>query len=242
MHPPIAILATDALLVARGPGSKLSLLLRSPGGVAGSCAAPRIAEAAILRCRLPAVARCAQRLPAAAIPEHGLVTVMRIDMINDACRADQIVTRAFHAQRMIVQEGGAFRSPSIRAIERAGQRITLASVVPIALPLFAPANRAMERRTNGHDADLVDNADDGDGSTGNDNARDGFHRRARCSPEHIQNLPQTSRFCPFENCPPNKVLPGSHACDAQASSITFRFDRLRLSRRRLSFRAMRHSA
>ena len=69
-----------------------------------------------------------------------------------------------------------------------------------------------------------------------------FTVAARCSPEHIQNLPQTSRFCPFENCPPNKVLPGSHACDAQASSITLRLDRLRLNRRRLSFRAMRHSA
>ena len=187
MRPPIAILATDARLVARGPGVELSRDLTSPGGLS---AAPGIAEAAILRCRLPAVARCAQRLPAAAIPEHGLVTAMRIDMINDACRADQIVTRAFHAQRMIVQKGGAFRSPALRAIERTGQRIPLASVVPIALPLFAPANRAMERRTNGHDADLVDNADDGDGSTGNDNARDGFHRRGRAA------LPSISRIYP----------------------------------------------
>ena len=65
-------------------------------------------------------------------------------------------------------------------------------------------------------------------------------RRVRYSPEHIQNIPQTSPFCPFENCLADTVLPGSQACDAQASAITLRFDRLRLNRRRLSFRAMRH--
>jgi len=56
-------------------------------------------------------------------------------------------------------------------------------------------------------------------------------RRGRYSPEHSQNLPQTSRFCPFENCLADRVLSCSHACDAQASAITLRFDRLRLNRR-----------
>src|SRR5690606_39584261 len=132
MRPPIAILATDARLVARGPGSKLSLLLRSPGGVAGSCAAPRIAEAAILRRRLAAMARGTQRLPAAAIPEHRLITSMGIDVVDDAGWSDQVMTRAFHTQRMLVQERGAFRSPALRAVERTCHRIAPACVITIA--------------------------------------------------------------------------------------------------------------
>ena len=131
------------------------------------------------------MARGTQRLPAAAIPEHRLITTMGIDVVDDAGWSDQVMTRAFHTQRMIVQERGAFRSPSILAIERAGQRITLAGIVLVTLALVAPANRAMDRRTHGHGADLDDADDDG---AGNDNAREGSSpSRARYSPEHSQN-------------------------------------------------------
>jgi hypothetical protein len=68
---------------------------------------------------------------------------------------------------MIVQEGCTFRLPSLRAIERAGDRITLALVVTVALTLLAPTNWAMERWTNGQGNDLDDDG------TGNNNARDG---------------------------------------------------------------------
>lgn len=138
-------------------------------GGAASCTAPRIAEAAITPGRLSAMARRAQRLPASAIPEHHLVATMRIDVVDDTGRADQIVTFAFHAKRMIVQEGGALRPPPLRAVERTGNRIAMAGIVLVALTLLAPANRTMDRRADGHGADL----DHGDGGAGNNNARDG---------------------------------------------------------------------
>jgi len=74
---------------------------------------------------------------------------------------------------MIVQERGAFRSPALRAVERTCHRIAPACVITIALTLLAPANRAMDRWADGHDAGL-DDGDDGNGDdTGNDNAREG---------------------------------------------------------------------
>ena len=116
------------------------------------------------------MARGTQRLPAAAIPEHRLITTMGIDVVDDAGWSDQVMTRAFHTQRMLVQERGAFRSPALRAVERTCHRIAPACLITIALALVAPANRAMDRRTHGHGADLDDADDDG---AGNDNAREG---------------------------------------------------------------------
>lgn len=63
---------------------------------------------------------------------------------------------AFHAQRMIVREGCTFRQPALRAVERAGDRIALALVITVALTLFAPANCAMDRWTDGHGVDPGD--------------------------------------------------------------------------------------
>ena len=88
---------------------------------------------------------------------------MRIDVIDDARRADQIMTLALHAERVLVQEGNAFGTPTFRAIECAGNRVTRALVVTIAFTLFAPSNRAMDRWADGHCMDL----DDGDGHNGN---------------------------------------------------------------------------
>src|SRR5690606_19512400 len=123
--------------------------------------------------RLPAVARRAQRLPAAAVPEHRLIAAMRIDVVDDAGRSDQIMARAFHAQRMVGEERRPLGAPALRAIERSGHRIAPACVITIALARFAPANRAMDRWADGHDAGL-DDGDDGNGDdTGNDNAREG---------------------------------------------------------------------
>lgn len=90
-------------------------------------------------------------------------------MIDDAGRADQIMTFAFHAKRMIVQEGGALRPPPLRAVERTRHRIALAGVVLVALTLLTPTNREMDRWADGNGVGL----DDDDGSAGNDNARDG---------------------------------------------------------------------
>ena len=95
---------------------------------------------------------------------------MRIYVINNACRTNQIMALAFHAQRMLVQKGGAFSAPAFRAVERTRHRIALAGIVLVTLPLFAPPNGTVDRRADRHGADLDD--DGGDGA-GNDNARDG---------------------------------------------------------------------
>src|SRR5690606_33039131 len=162
---------------------------RLPGGLrSGSpCSfrrrgAHRIAEAAILARCLPAVTGRTQRLPPGPVPEHRFIAAVRIDVVDDAGRLDQIMARAFHAQRMIVQERGAFRSPALRAVERTRHRIALAGIVTIALALLAPANRAMDRRADGHDAGLDDGEDGNGDDTGNDKAREGsFPSRARLS-------------------------------------------------------------
>lgn len=92
---------------------------------------------------------------------------MRIDVVDDTCRMDYAMLVTLAAQRMIVQEGCTFRLPSLRAIERAGNRITLALVIPVALTLLAPTNWAMGRWTDGQGNDLDDDG------IGNNNARDG---------------------------------------------------------------------
>jgi len=91
-------------------------------------------------------------------------------VIDDARRADQIMTFAFHAKRVVVQERGTFCAPPLRAVERAGLWIAPPRIVLVALTLLAPANRAMDRRTNGQGKDLDEADDDG---AGNNNARDG---------------------------------------------------------------------
>ena len=153
-------------LVARGHVIEIVGDLDSPGGLR---VAPRIAETAILCCRLPAVAGSTQRLPATAVPKHRLVTAMGIDVIDDVRRAYQIMSLALHAQRMLVQECGAFGAPALRAIERAGFWIASPRIVLVTLTLVAPPNGTMDWWTYGHDADL----DDGNDGAGNDNACDG---------------------------------------------------------------------
>src|SRR5690606_34758561 len=98
-----------------------------------------------------------------------------------------IMARAFHAQRMVGEERRPLGAPALRAIERSGHRIAPACVITIALALFAPANRAMDRWADGHDADLDGAGGDDDGG-GNDNARDGFHRRGRATVPSIASI------------------------------------------------------
>ena len=73
--------------------------------------------------------------------------------------------------------------------------------------------------------------------------KDGFvrDRAARASPELIPNLAPEPVFCPVENCPPHTFPSGAQGYAPPASSITFRFDRLRLNRRRLSLSEMTQS-
>ena len=106
--------------------------------------------------------------------------MMRIDVIDHTRGTDQIMALAFGAQRMIVQERGALRPPALRSVERAGDRITLASMVLVALTLLAPPNGTVDRWTDGHGAGL-DNADDDDGGARNDNAHDGDPSQALLS-------------------------------------------------------------
>ena len=102
------------------------------------------------------MARCAQRLPASAIPEYRLVAAMRIDVIDDGRRADQIMTLAFHAKRMLVQKGGTFSSPALRAVECACNWIAPSRIILVALTLVAPSDGTVDRWTNGHGADLIE--------------------------------------------------------------------------------------
>lgn len=111
---------------------------------------------------------------------------MRIDVIDDARRADQIVTLALHAKRVLVQESGTFGAPTLRAVERTSFWIASPCIVLVALTLLAPSNRTVDWWTNGHDAGLIE----GNDGVRNDNARDGSSPlQARYSPEHIENLP-----------------------------------------------------
>lgn len=106
---------------------------------------------------------------------------MRIDVIDNTGRADHVMTPAFHAQRMLVQKRGALRPPPLRAVERTSNGIALAGIVPVALTLVAPANRAVDRWADRHGAGL-DDGDDCDEDAGNDNAREGsFPSRALLS-------------------------------------------------------------
>ena len=60
---------------------------------------------------------------------------MWIDVVHDAGRADHVMVLAFHAQRMLVEEGLAFGSPALGVVERARHRIAGAIIVMVALTL-----------------------------------------------------------------------------------------------------------
>ena len=63
-------------------------------------------------------------------------------------------------------------------------------------------------------------------------------RPARASPEYIPFLTPSRAFCLIENCPADTFLLATGAYAPAASSITRRFDMLRLNRRLLSVSAM----
>src|SRR5690606_11709170 len=199
--------------------------------------AHRVAEAAILARCLPAVTGRTQRLPPGPVPEHRFIAAVRIDVVDDRCRTDHVMTTALDAERMRAQKCHPFGPPPLRAVKRADSRIPLAVMVPVALTLLTPSDRTVDGGSNGHGGDL----DDANGwCRKRQRPRGSSPSQARYSREHSQNIPHQSRFCPFENCPPNRVLPIPRSYDAQASSITLRRDSLRLNRCWLSFRVMMH--
>src|SRR5690606_18411566 len=115
-HPPIAILATDMFLARPGPEPVRLRLLRPPGGAAGSSAAQRMSEPAVPTGGLPAVARCAKRLPSVPVPEHHLVAAMWINVIDDVCRADHAMLFTVDTQRMLPEKRRTSRLPALRAV------------------------------------------------------------------------------------------------------------------------------
>ena len=82
----------------------------------------------------------------------------------------------------------------------------------------------------------------GPGGTINPPGKQVQGRDARASPEHSQKTTSIRRFCPFEKCSANTLLASAHRCAAPASSITLRFEKLRLSRRPLSRKVITQSA
>ena len=123
---------------------------------------------------------------------------MRIDVIDDARWADEIMALAFYAKRMLVQECCAFGAPALRAVECACHWIASPCIVLVALTLVAPSDGTVDWWTYGHGADLDDEND----GAGNENACDGLSpSQARYSRKHIQNIPQISRFCLAAVCP-----------------------------------------
>src|SRR5690606_17382350 len=119
----------------------------------------RVAETAILARCLPAVTGRTQRLPPGPVPEHRFIAAVRINVVDDRCRTDHVMTTALAAERMRAQECGAFGAPALRAVERAGFWIASPCIVLVALTLLAPPNGTVDRWTNGHDADLNDGND-----------------------------------------------------------------------------------
>src|SRR5690606_4068933 len=103
-HPPCAILATHVFLARPGLRSKAPRLSGSPGG-SGSrspCSfrrrgTHRIAETAILARCLPAVTGRTQRLPPGPVPEHRFIAAVRIDVVDDRCRTDHVMTTTLDA-------------------------------------------------------------------------------------------------------------------------------------------------
>lgn len=157
MHPPIAILATDACSLGPGHQCVPGRHSPAPGGCGGDRrAAQRIAKPTVFACSFAAMARGTQRLPAAAIPKYSLVTAMRVDVVDDVCCTDYAVVSAVTAQWVRAQEGQSLPPPASRAIEGTGYWITVAGVVAVLLGLIAPPDRAMDRWTNGHEIALDD--------------------------------------------------------------------------------------
>lgn len=97
------------------------------------------------------MARGTQWLPSALVPEHGSIATMRIAVIDDGCRLDQAVPLALGAERVAAKEPLPRFPPPCRAVERCRHRITVASVVAVALLLLPPADRTVDRRADGHE-------------------------------------------------------------------------------------------
>ena len=83
---------------------------------------PDIAEAAVLAGCLPTMAEDAQRLPAAFVPEHGSITTMRFDMVDDAGPADDAGPFAFDTERVVPQEADPDLEPARRVVQHDGLR------------------------------------------------------------------------------------------------------------------------
>jgi hypothetical protein len=109
----------------------------------------------------PAVRTSELAAPSSSVSLQISAACTRIDVIDDAGRADHAMLVALAVQRMIVQERCTFRLPSLRPIERAGDRITPTGIV-VALTLVAPPNGTVDRWTDGHGADLNNADDDGE--------------------------------------------------------------------------------
>lgn len=64
------------------------------------------------------VARRAQSLPIALIPEQYGIAAVRLDMVNGGCSHDEALPLAIHAQRMLgkVQRSSALPTPAIVTI------------------------------------------------------------------------------------------------------------------------------
>src|SRR5690606_28761389 len=112
--------------------------------------AHRIAETAILARCLLAVTGRTQHLPPGPVPEHRFIAAVRIDVVDDRCRTDHIMTPALDAEGVLAEEGGTFRAPALRAVKRADNRIPLAVIGPVALTLLAPPSRTVDGGSNGH--------------------------------------------------------------------------------------------
>src|SRR5690606_245031 len=138
---------------------------QAPPGASGSrspCSFRRrgahgVAETAILARCLPAVTGRTQRLPPGPVPEHRFIAAVRIDVVDDRCRTDHVMTTAIDAERMRAQKCQPFRPPPLRAVKRADNRIPLAVMVPVALTLLAPSSRTVDGGANGHAGDLGGN-------------------------------------------------------------------------------------
>ncbi len=116
-------------------------------------------------------------MPPGPIPEHRFIAAVRIDVVDDRCRTDHVMTTALDAERMRTQKCHPFSPPPLRAVKRADSRNPLAVMVPVALTLFTPSSRTVDGGSNGHGGDL-DDANDG---AGNNNAREDHLRRRRAT-------------------------------------------------------------
>jgi len=76
--------------------------------------------------------------------------MMRIAVIDDVGGSDDAMPLALGAERMASKEPQPCIPPACRSVEYGGDRIAVAGVVPVALLLFPPADRAVDRRADRH--------------------------------------------------------------------------------------------